>query len=1163
MKKTTLLKTSLWLVLFVLVLKVNAQTLTIGSGTTQSGATVSSPINNDYESHHCQILYTAAEINAGGLSTAGTITQLGFYVTTAPANSLPNFTIKMKNTSATNAVTYDGNALTQVHTIASYMPGTGSFHMLSLNTPFVWDGVSNLLVDVCFDVAAGSGGSGRVRVFTPSPAGTHYSYTRNSVAQCGVPTNADDGNFNDFGTRASKPQVRFIYTAAPGCVTPAISSLSSLSATGVTINWTAPNPAPANGYHWKVVAAGSGTAGVAVASGNTAAGTTSASATGLSGNTAYDIYVWSDCGGSGLSTYSAPYSFSTLCLATNIPYTVNLAAVTVPALPTCTSAEKLNAGNNWVTYAPGGGGFNGNALAYIYNSTSPADAWFYTQGLNMTAGTSYRLSYKYANDGGTTYPERMNVSFGASASAAAMTNTLTDHPNITGAVNPFIATVDFVPPSTGVYYIGFHAYSLADEDVLLVDSVNVTLSPSCIEPSNVSISTIMATSANVLWTIPAGTPANFNWDVRDSGTPGTAGAAASGTVSASTSSVNANGLTPNTTYSVYVRTDCGSGTYSAWTLAQVFTTPCNATNIPYIMDFASLTVPAIPNCTSIQTISGNSWETMAGPGNGFNTNTLVYPYNGSQAADSWVYTQGLNLTAGTAYRLSYKYANDGGTSYPEKMNVNYGTSPIASAMTNTLANHPNITGVLTPLIDVIDFVAPSTGVYYIGFHAYSDADMDVLLLDSVIVDLAPSCVSPTALTLSGLTSASVNVSWAAPIIGTPANYDWEIRTSGTPGTAGATASGTVAVPTVSANATGLAPNTTYTLYVRTDCGAGSFSGWTSLVFTTPCNATNIPYIMDFASLTAPALPSCTSVQTLNSGNTWETENAPGYGFTGNALVYGYNSTNPADTWLYTQGLNLTAGTAYKLAYRYNAAGTTYVEDMNVNFGTAPSAAAMTNTLTLHTSITNSTTPYVDVISFTPSATGVYYIGFHAFSAADQFNLYVDSINVTLCSAPAVSATASSTLVCSNFGESAVLTASTTATTYSWSNGDATMSTTVTPTTGTTYTLTVTDAVCNLSASTTIFVDAQICMAVNNQTALGNAVSLYPNPTNGIVSIAIPLQLSGVTSVEIYDAIGKLVISEKLSKEVSTINTSKLEDGIYLFRIINNNQAVKVGRMIKQ
>jgi hypothetical protein len=193
---------------------------------------------------------------------------------------------------------------------------------------------------------------------------------------------------------------------------------------------------------------------------------------------------------------------------------------------------------------------------------------------------------------------------------------------------------------------------------------------------------------------------------------------------------------------------------------------------------------------------------------------------------------------------------------------------------------------------------------------------------------------------------------------------------------------------------------------------------------------------------------------------------------------------------------------------------------------------------------------------TPGASSVYTVTGETSGCSNTATVSVDVTPI-----PTVMATASSTLVCSNFGESSVLTASTTATTYSWSNGDATMSTTVTPTSGTTYTLTVTEAGC--SASTTIFIDAQICMAVNNLSALDNSISIYPNPTNGIVNIAISTELSGTTSVEIYDAIGKLVISEKLSKDVTTVNTSKLEDGMYMYKIINNNKAIKVGRMIKQ
>ncbi len=193
---------------------------------------------------------------------------------------------------------------------------------------------------------------------------------------------------------------------------------------------------------------------------------------------------------------------------------------------------------------------------------------------------------------------------------------------------------------------------------------------------------------------------------------------------------------------------------------------------------------------------------------------------------------------------------------------------------------------------------------------------------------------------------------------------------------------------------------------------------------------------------------------------------------------------------------------------------------------------------------------------TPSASSVYTVTGETSGCSNTATVSVDVTPI-----PAVMITASSTLVCSNFGESSVLTASTTATTYSWSNGDATASTTVTPTTGTTYTLTVTEAGCD--ASTTIFIDAQICMGVNNQSSLDNSISVYPNPTNGIVNIAISSELSGSTSVEIYDALGKLVISEKLMEDVTTIDTSKLEDGIYMFKVINNNKAIKVGRMIKQ
>ncbi|MBC7694049.1 MAG: T9SS type A sorting domain-containing protein [Burkholderiales bacterium] len=171
-----------------------------------------------------------------------------------------------------------------------------------------------------------------------------------------------------------------------------------------------------------------------------------------------------------------------------------------------------------------------------------------------------------------------------------------------------------------------------------------------------------------------------------------------------------------------------------------------------------------------------------------------------------------------------------------------------------------------------------------------------------------------------------------------------------------------------------------------------------------------------------------------------------------------------------------------------------------------------------------------------------------------------AVSVGVNSLPSVSAMTSNTLLCSNLGESAVLTVSTSATSYTWSNGANTMSTSVTPTSGTTYTVVVNDGNCNGIA--TVFVDAQICTGINNNIMV-SGITIYPNPTNGVLNISISSELAGSTSVEVYDAIGKLVIKDTLSNDTNTINLSKLEDGLYVFKIINNNKTIKVGKVVKQ
>jgi len=142
------------------------------------------------------------------------------------------------------------------------------------------------------------------------------------------------------------------------------------------------------------------------------------------------------------------------------------------------------------------------------------------------------------------------------------------------------------------------------------------------------------------------------------------------------------------------------------------------------------------------------------------------------------------------------------------------------------------------------------------------------------------------------------------------------------------------------------------------------------------------------------MPDCTLVQNAGTGNNWTTENATNtYGFAGTYLRYRWNSTSAANSWFYTQGLNLDATKTYKVSYRYGGTSTTFPEKMKVAVGNEAQrdANSMSDILANYASIT--TTNNSDDVEFTVATSGVYYIGFNAYSAANEFYLYLDDILV--------------------------------------------------------------------------------------------------------------------------------------------------------------------------
>ncbi|MEO8148490.1 MAG: T9SS type A sorting domain-containing protein [Bacteroidia bacterium] len=122
---------------------IGTQTTTI-SGNTGNPYRSGNVIGNEI---HTQLLVLASELTAAGL-TGGNITSLGFTTTTA-AGTVINFSIEMGHTGLSVLTTsYVTTPMTTVFTQASFAAVVG-LNTHTFSTPFAWDGVSNVIVDVC------------------------------------------------------------------------------------------------------------------------------------------------------------------------------------------------------------------------------------------------------------------------------------------------------------------------------------------------------------------------------------------------------------------------------------------------------------------------------------------------------------------------------------------------------------------------------------------------------------------------------------------------------------------------------------------------------------------------------------------------------------------------------------------------------------------------------------------------------------------------------------------------------------------------------------------------------------------------------------------------------------------------------------------------------
>ena len=246
---------------------------------------------------------------------------------------------------------------------------------------------------------------------------------------------------------------------------------------------------------------------------------------------------------------------------------------------------------------------------------------------------------------------------------------------------------------------------------------------------------------------------------------------------------------------------------------------------------------------------------------------------------------------------------------------------------------------------------------------------------------------------------------------------------------------------------------------------------------------NHTYTQDFAATT---LPSNWVFVNAGSGNSWsrESESVTGSG----SMGYRYSLSYAANAWAFAPQLEMIAGQSYTISFKYKVAGSTFPERLKVTIGGQQTIAAHSTVLWDNnggTNLTNTTWAQA-TITYTPSSTGSYSVGFNCYSTTNQYYLYVDDVSIDYTMVSAVD--------------------------YAWSSSPAGFTSTVqnpsalTPTESTSYTVTATningcsqsstvDVVVNQPSSSTTVISECDSYTWNGQTYTASGTYTFTTTNN--------------------------------------------------------------------
>jgi len=464
-------------------------------------------------------------------------------------------------------------------------------------------------------------------------------------------------------------------------------------------------------------------------------------------------------------------------------------------------------------------------------------------------------------------------------------------------------------------------------------------------------------------------------------------------------------------FDFYIRTNCEDLSFSQWSSVISFCFSCGQSDPlkpPYFENFffnfdteLGYTEGDDGSLASGPSVTGQgNWTTdfFANGGVGSDPDSFKISMDGNDDV-SWLILPPFDLSD-TDYIMSYELAVTADNSSTSGSDMGsddviylaYKTS--GSGSWTILEDYDNSDGLSyinngTEEIDLSAITSSSVQLAFVAFENADDPEDYDFFVDEIRLEKRPCQIVFQNLNVDQVTSNTVDISWdASP--DEVSGYDWYVFNNNdnplfaAPVQTGATSAGSSQV-----TITGLASQTDYDFYLKTNCSSTQSAFSPLLNFSTICGVFSAPFSESFEP-TSNSEECWTTINADNDNEAWNLDDPNGPNQGAESASIGGIADDGDDDWLISPQFNLSGNEKLKFAVRSFSSNNP--SNLEVLLSTTGNNPADFTTVLLPDDTINDFN-YIQKTIDLSSYSGNVYIAWYVNNTADSYGLFVDDIEI--------------------------------------------------------------------------------------------------------------------------------------------------------------------------